>query len=265
MLDARETMIVAIVQARISSARLPGKTLLPVLGRPLLARQLERIRRARRIDSFLVATSAQASDDPIQRLCEQEGIVCHRGSLDDVLDRYYSAARAASAQTIVRLTGDCPLIDPAVLDYVIERYYAARADYASNTMEPTYPDGLDVEVFSYSALETTWREALLPSEREHVTPFLYKHPERFRLVSVRQAQNQSTLRWTVDNPEDYQLVCRIYEALYPAMPDFSMQNVLDLFKLDPGLVEINKHLSRNEGYQRSLAGDASLRSENGVN
>jgi len=255
-------MIVAIVQARVSSSRLPGKVLLSVQGQPMLLREIERIRRSRNIDALMIATSTHSSDDAIQQLCEREGIACHRGSLDDVLDRYYSAACAASAQTIVRLTGDCPLIDPAVVDLVIEQFSATGADYASNTLDSTFPDGLDVEVFSFAALEIAHIEARLPSEREHVTPFLYHHADQFHLKSVRQPVDQSELRWTVDNPEDYQFVCKVYDALYSARPDFSMQDVLELLIRNPDLTEINKHIGRNEGYQDSLMRDNQTNGEN---
>ena len=174
-------MIVAVLQARTSSSRLPGKVLAEIAGVPMLLRQIERIRRSRRIDSLIIATSAESDDDRLAELCEKNGITCHRGSLNDVLDRVIGAVRASEASWVVRLTGDCPLTDPEVIDRVIAAAVdEPNVDYATNALEPTYPDGLDVEIVSREALETAWREATLPSEREHVTPFITSRPERFR-------------------------------------------------------------------------------------
>ncbi len=247
--------LVAILQARCSSSRLPGKVLWPVLGIPMLLRQIERVRRARLLDTLLVATSIDGTDDPLAEVCAQNGISCFRGSLDDVLDRFFQAARSMDATDVVRLTGDCPLADPEVIDRVIREYLDAGVDYASSALEPTFPDGLDVEVFRFAALECAWQEAALVSEREHVTPFIYKHPERFRLLKVCNSENLSHLRWTVDNPEDFEFVSRIYEALYPGKPDFTTADILAYLRQHPGLGSVNAHLERNEGYSRSLAAD----------
>ena len=247
--------ILTILQARTSSSRLPGKVLLPLLGKPMLARQLERVRRARHIGRLVVATSTDGADDAVERLCREEGVECHRGSLDDVLDRFYQAALPRKPEVVVRLTGDCPLADPAVIDAVIDFFLAGGYDYASNAVEPTFPDGLDVEVFRFECLETAWREARLPSQREHVTLFIHGQPERFRVGSLRRAENLGHLRWTVDEPADFDFVKRVYEALYPLNPGFATADVLALLASHPELAGINTGITRNEGLQRSLERD----------
>ncbi len=249
-------MISAIIQARHSSTRLPGKVLKPILGRPMLERQIERVRRARCIDMLTVATSSQTDDDPVAGLCGALGVRCHRGSLEDVLDRMYGAALPDAPSHVVRLTGDCPLADPELIEQVVGFCIEGGYDYASNTLEPTFPDGLDVEMMRLESLATAWREARLSSEREHVTPFLYKHPERFRLGSFKAAQDLSYLRWTVDEPEDFELIERIYRELYPKNPAFSTSDILRLLDASPELKICNTRHRRNEGYLKSTARDA---------
>lgn len=249
-------MILAVLQARFSSSRLPGKVLMPLVGRPMLEREIERVRRARRVDSVVVATSTDASDDKIAALCEEIGTECFRGSLNDVLDRFYQAARGHAPDAVVRITGDCPLIDPDVIDKAVGLFLTGATDYVSNALAPTYPDGLDVEVVRMAALEVAWREAKLPSEREHVTPFIWKQPDRFRAVSIQQDNDLSGLRWTVDTAADYEFVSRVYETLYPANPAFTTAEVLALLEREPELARINGQQSRNEGYAKSLAADA---------
>ena len=249
-------MILAILQARVSSSRLPGKVLKPLLGEPMLLRQIERLKRARKLDRLLVATSTEVSDDALVTLCEERGIVCFRGSLDDVLDRFYQAARALGPDHVVRLTADCPLTDPVLIDEVIGYYLDGEFDYASNAIDATFPDGLDVEAFRFSCLEQAWREATLPSQREHVTTFIHQQPQRFRIGHYKAAIDLSHLRWTVDEPRDFELVSMIYESLYPANPDFSTQDVLDLLERRPELKDWNTIHQRNEGYRKSLAEDA---------
>jgi spore coat polysaccharide biosynthesis protein SpsF len=249
-------MILAILQARMTSTRLPGKVMRPLLGKPMLARQIERIARAKRIGHLVVATSDDPSDDPIAALCDELGVSCYRGALEDVLDRFYKAAKCHVARHVVRLTGDCPLIDPNLIDSVIDYYLAGNYDYVSNTVEPTFPDGLDVEIFRFPCLERAWREARLPSQREHVTLFIYSHPEQFRIGSYKSKEDLSALRWTVDEPIDLDLAEKIYEALYPANPAFTTDDVLALLKQQPDLKTLNASHRRNEGLQRSMAGDA---------
>lgn len=247
--------VLAILQARTSSSRLPDKVLLPLLGKPMLARQIERICRSLLIDELVVATSDQPSDQAIADLCEQLGVACHRGSLDDVLDRFIDAARPYRPSWIVRLTGDCPLIDPEIIDAVIQLAREGGHDYATNAVEPTYPDGLDVEVVRFDILETAWQEAALASQREHVTPFIHQQPERFDIAHLKRSPDLSHLRWTVDEPADYQLVTRIYEQLYASNPAFGTDEILTLLDREPQLVTLNTQYGRNEGYAKSLRED----------
>ncbi|AMO22086.1 spore coat protein [Ramlibacter tataouinensis] len=240
----------------MSSTRLPGKVLLRSCGKPLLQHLIERARRCPQIDQLVVATSTDASDDPLQSLCDGLGVPCHRGSLDDVLDRFMGAARPLAPGWVVRLTGDCPLIDPDVIGRVVSAAREPGVDYASNALVPTFPDGLDVECMRAEVLEQAWREARKPSEREHVTPFIHTQPERFALRQVRQEADLSALRWTVDEPSDFVFVSQVFEHLYPVQPDFRMNDVLELLRREPRLARINTGLARNEGYARSLAAEA---------
>lgn len=249
-------MITAILQARMSSTRLPGKVLRTVLGRPLLALQLERVRRSLRIERLIVATSDRDEDAPVAGLAAAEGVDCFRGSLDDVLDRFYRAALPSKPQYVVRLTGDCPLADPAIIDSVIELCERGGYDYASNALRPTFPDGLDVEVVRFRCLEEAWREARLPSEREHVLPFVHRRPDRYKIGILQNDVDLSRLRWTVDEPEDLELVTRIYEALYAGNPAFSTADVLRLIEREPALAEINSRHVRNAGSLSSARKDA---------
>ena len=248
-------MILAVLQARTSSSRLPNKVLSPILGRPMLERQIERVRRSRLIDRLIIATSDEKSDDPLADLCRQLKVDCFRGSLEDVLDRFYRAAEPHKAEHIVRLTGDCPLADPQVIDDVITFYLDGGYDYASNALRPTMPDGLDIEIFRFSALEKAWREARLPSQREHVTPFIHSQPQIFKLGSYTTEPDRSHLRWTVDEPADLAFVAEIYKRLYPRRPDFSTADILDLLDREPDLQKINSGFERNEGMKKSLAED----------
>ncbi|MFQ6007575.1 MAG: cytidylyltransferase domain-containing protein [Candidatus Zixiibacteriota bacterium] len=248
-------MILAILQARVSSTRLPGKVLKPILGRPMLWRQLERVLRVRNIDKLVVATSDRPEDRDVGALCEAFDVECFFGSLDDVLDRFYQAAKRYNPVHVVRLTGDCPLSDPEVIERIIEFHLEGEYDYTSNTIEPTFPDGLCAEIMQYSCLQQAWQEARLPSEREHVTPFIIKRPERFKLGNFKGEEDLSALRWTVDEPEDFVLVTRIYEALYPQNPQFTMRDILDFLDKNPELIAINSAFERNEGYRKSLEQD----------
>ncbi|WP_029421613.1 cytidylyltransferase domain-containing protein [Alicyclobacillus macrosporangiidus] len=236
--------IVIITQARMSSTRLPGKVLKEVLGQPLLVYHIERLKRVPSATQVVVATTTNPADDAIVRVCEASGCAYVRGSEEDVLSRYHLAARAYSADIVVRVTSDCPLIDPAVVDRII-RYYVEhreRMDYVANTVERTYPRGMDTEVFSFQALEEAHREAKLGYEREHVTPFFYTHPERYRMGNVAYHTDVSHHRWTVDTPEDFELIRRIIEALYPEKQDFTLEDVLALLDQHPEWTALNAHV-----------------------
>ena len=247
-------MITAIIQARLSSSRLPGKVLKPLLGVAMLGRQIERVRRARTLDGIIVATSTEQSDGKLVDYCQGIGVQCFCGSLDDVLARYHFAAQSVDAQVVVRLPGDCPLSDPEVIDALVDKFSQGGVDYVSNTLKPTFPDGLDAEVFSRQALETAYRNATLPSEREHVTPYI-KTSEAFSKFNLENATDLSALRWTVDEAEDFELISRIFEALYPRLPDFSMSDVLDLLGRHPDWTRLNSNIGRDEGYEKSLTED----------
>jgi spore coat polysaccharide biosynthesis protein SpsF len=247
--------IIGILQARCSSTRLPGKVLRPIMGKPMLLQQIERLQRSKHLSKIVVATSDTPDDDPLAILCLSHKIGCYRGDLNDVLDRFYQAAVKYNALHIARLTGDCPLTDPAVIDHVIESYTESGVDYASNALEPSYPDGLDVEIFNIATLKQAWEKAQLPSEREHVTPYIHKHPDIFKLLSVKHTEDLSARRWTVDNPEDFDFVSRVYDALYPQNPKFNTADILRLIRSEPYLTSVNSHLVRNEGYQISIAKD----------
>jgi spore coat polysaccharide biosynthesis protein SpsF len=248
-------MILGIVQARSSSSRLPGKILKPILGTPMLAHQITRLRRSRLIDKLIIATSDDPSDDPLAALAREIGIECFRGALDDVLDRFYQAARAQAPEHVVRLTGDCPLADPAVIDAAIALHLESGSDYTTNAVEATWPDGLDVEVFRFACLEEAWREAKLPSQREHVTPFINKQPARYRITHLKGDVDLSHMRWTVDEPADFEFVTAVYQRLYPVNPAFSTADVLALLEREPQLADVNSRFQRNEGLARSLQKD----------
>jgi len=232
----------------MSSSRLPGKVLKPILGESMLEKQIERIRRSRRIDHLIVATSVDSSDDAIVGACERLQTACFRGSLNDVLDRFYHAAAPTGAQTIVRLTADCPLFDAGVADDTIDLFCSGFYDYVSNCLVRTFPDGLDTEVMSFVALERAFLEATEPSEREHVTWYLWNHPELFRLGCLQNARDLSGLRWTVDYPDDFAFVEKVYEVLYPVKPDFRTKDVLEFIETHPEVRSINGNFTRNKKF-----------------
>jgi spore coat polysaccharide biosynthesis protein SpsF len=236
-------MTSAIIQARMSSTRLPGKVLLDLAGEPMLARVVERTRRSRTIDRVIVATTVESEDEPIVELCRSRGWTVSRGSRDDVLDRYYQAAVADGADPIVRITSDCPLIAPEIIDTVVKRL-DGTIDYASNiNPRRTFPRGLDVEVFTFAALSAAWRDDREATGREHVTPFLYRHPERFRIALVESEKPEAAChRWSVDTPEDYELMRRIYSHF--GRREFNWLDVLDLLDQHPDWCEMNRHVEQ---------------------
>lgn len=235
-----------IVQARMTSTRLPGKVLLPLAGVPMLSRLVERLRRVQWADGIVIATTHNGADDAIVELCAQLGLPCHRGSEHDVLSRYADAARLHGATTVVRVTSDCPLIDPALIDQVIATYAVGGSDYVSNMLPPTWPYGMAVEVFGDDALQQAHAEATQAAEREHVTPFLYWNPLRYRLRNVASPTDLSAQRWTVDTPEDYQLVRRLFETLYPRRPEFTLADLLATIDAHPDWMRINQHIEQKQ-------------------
>lgn len=234
------------VQARMGSTRLPGKVLKTVLGRPLLSYQIERLKRVKRANAIVVVTSTAKEDDQIVRLCENEGIPCYRGAEEDVLDRYYQTAVQRRPDAVVRITADCPLIDPEIVDLVISKYIDEfpKWDYVSNSLISTFPRGLDTEIFSYRILEETAQQARALAEREHVTLYMYNHPERYKLKNVASTIDLSNYRWTVDTVEDFELIRLLLTELYPQKPDFLLQDVLDVSALHPEWSLINRNIQQ---------------------
>ena len=255
--------VVAILQARMSSSRLPGKVLKPLAGHPMLLQQIRRVQRCQCIDTLVVATSDRRDDTPIEDLCRAHDIPCFRGSLGDVLDRFYHAARAHRARTIVRLTGDCPLADPHRIDELVTLLINRGADYATNCIPPQLPHGLDAEAFTMASLEKAWKTAKLPSEREHVTPYMREEKNGFTIAATQYPPLHAHHRWCVDEPEDFQLVEAVYQALYPANPEFTTQDVLDLMTARPELLEINGHIdSRTAGILKDREQDTAFLTRN---
>ncbi len=244
-------MILAIVQARMGSSRLPGKTMADVAGHPLLWHVVDRVRQARLLNLVVVATTDKACDEPIVQLCQREGISYFRGSEEDVLDRFYKAAQTHGADSVVRITSDCPLIDPDVIDKVIARFKVGDCDYVSNTLRYTYPDGLDTEAFTFAVLERAWKEALKPSEREHVTPYLRTGKFRIANVESESPVSPGKYRWTVDHPADLEFVRNVFSA-FAGNGHFGYHDVFRLLKEKPELATIQAEVVSNEGYYKSL-------------
>ena len=239
--------VVAIIQARMGSTRLPGKVLSAIGGEPMLAHVVRRVQRAGSVELTVVAATAGEVDEPIVKECERLGVAIYRGSELDVLDRFYRVACHFGAEAVVRITSDCPLIDPGVIDRVVVTFLDWWPDYASNVLRRTYPRGLDTEVVTLEALETAWHEAAEPYERVHVTPYFYKHPERFRLLSVTREPHSgldaSRYRWTVDTAEDLVLVREIHRQLGDG-ETFGWTDVLDLLERNPGLADLNRSIQQ---------------------
>ena len=253
-------MNLAILQARMSSSRLPNKVLKEVNGKPLLAYECERVLKSEKIDRLIIATSADSEDDAIEAFARQNGLDVYRGSLDDVLSRYYECAMAFKTENgveelnIVRVTGDCPVIDPEIIDEVITAYESGVYDYASNTLEPTYPDGMDIEVCSFEALQEAYKNAVYKSDREHVTLYI-KNSDRFKKLNYEADCDFSHLRLTVDEQSDFELIKAVLETLYPKKPEFTYLDIISLMTKNPDLLFINSSIQRDEGLAKSLKED----------
>jgi spore coat polysaccharide biosynthesis protein SpsF len=232
---------VAIIQARMGSSRLPGKVLKDMGGETVLGRVVRRLRRSRQISNIVVATTTEPTDEVIVAECDRLQVPHFRGAEQDVLDRYYQAAHANAAEAVVRVTSDCPLIDAKLVDDTVEVFRNEHADYASNVSPRTYPRGLDTEVFTFDALDHAWREAREAHQREHVTPYLYEHPLIFKLASLSGAADCSRYRWTLDTPEDLELLRAIYSR-FDGRDNFSWQEVLRLMEREPELAELNSQV-----------------------
>lgn len=250
-------MVGAIIQARMGSRRLPGKVLRRVLNRPLLGHLFDRLRRSRCLEAIVVATTAAEEDRAIRVFAESEGVAVFAGSEEDVLDRYYRAAEQYKIDPVVRITADCPLMDPAVVDLVIEQFLKERADYLSNAapLPVTYPDGMDVEVFSFAALARAWREAVKPSDREHVTFYLWSHPERFKIRRVDHAPDWSEYRFTVDYPEDLPLVEAVLKEFLPRDPGFGLDEIIRYLEANHAIKALNAGIQRNQGWASAFEKD----------
>lgn len=229
--------VFAVIQARMGSSRLPGKTLIPIYqGKPVLQLMLERVGRSNYIDSIVIATSREAQDDALEHFCDKHGYACFRGSENDVLDRFYHAAlHVGTPDVIVRLTGDCPLHDPGVLDKTVEFFLEENLDFGSNVDPPTFPDGLDTEVFTFDALKTAWQQAVNQDEREHVTVYIKRHLELFRQKGYVNSQDLSYHVWTIDDEKDLNFIRAIYANLYEENPDFRINDIIGFLEEHPEL------------------------------
>lgn len=255
-------MIIVIIQARMGSSRLPGKVMLNLCGKPVLEHIVERINYSKYVDKIIVATSEKIENDKIRDFCVDNRVSCFSGNEEDVLDRFYKAAKHNDIQhndIVIRITADCPLIDPEVIDKTVEYFKNQNADYAANIINPTYPDGLDCEVMKFTTLEQAWLNASLKSEREHVTLYIRNHPELFKLTSVENNKDISSLRWTLDEEKDFELITLIYDKLYKEDKIFYMNDILDLISNNPRIANINSDIKRNEGLLKSLANDNNVK------
>jgi len=244
----------AIIQARMGSTRLPGKILEKLAGKTALEHLIERLGYARKLQQIVLATTLDPKDDVVEKFCTERNILCFRGSENDVLDRYYQAALRFGADPVVRVTADCPVIDPRIVDELIDGFKAGNYDVYGLGGE--FPDGLDCTVFSFRALEKTWREANLPSEREHVGPYMSHHPELFKNGAYIKYTGLAHHRWTLDEPRDLVFLQAIYERLYQPGKLFVTEDILELLAREPHLAAINSDIIRNEGYLKSLRKDA---------
>ena len=240
----------------MNSSRLPGKVLMPLAGRPVLCHVVERIRACKTISEVVVATSNVAADEAIEDWCQSTNIGCYRGSLNDVLDRYYQTGLIYAADAVVRITADCPAIDPTVVDEVVDGFLAGGYEFYGLAGE--FPDGLDCTVFSFDALARAWREATLPSEREHVGPYIEKHPELFKSGGLYKFSGLAHHRWTLDEPRDYEFLNLVFTRLFQKNPLFLSTDVLELLENEPELMELNRDIVRNQGYLKSLIEDGTI-------
>jgi spore coat polysaccharide biosynthesis protein SpsF (cytidylyltransferase family) len=246
-------MIAALIQARLGSTRLPNKVMMELSGKTVIEQVVGRVAACGAIDEVVVVTTVNPGDLPLIALCAGKGVRVFCGSEEDVLDRYYQAARVLAVDHVVRITADCPLLDPAVIKTVVRAHARGGCDYTSNVMPPTYPDGEDVEVFSFGALEKAWKETRLASEREHVTQYFLKNPGVFTLCNCANSENLSALRWTLDTPEDLEFIRQVYQRLSGGGGGiFGMREVCELLHVYPGLASINEGHLRNEGLAKSL-------------
>ncbi len=258
-------MIYAIIQARMGSTRLPGKVMMDLCGSPVIEHVVKRINGSKLIDKIIIATSEDKNNQPIIEFCKNNNVDYFVGSEDDVVDRYYQTAidnNIKVEDSIIRITSDCPLIDPSVVDKVIEEHNHYKNDYTTNVIDCTYPDGLDCEVFNFDVLKDTWINANLSSQREHVTLYIRDNPKKFKLGNVKNDIDLSSLRWTLDEKEDFIFINEVYNNLFNTESIFTMDDVVQLLKEKPELLDINSKFTRNEGLMKSLKKDTDLGSRN---
>jgi spore coat polysaccharide biosynthesis protein SpsF (cytidylyltransferase family) len=247
-----EMKVLAIIQARVGSTRLPSKVLMKLQNKTVLEHVVNRVKRSKYIDEVIVATTINKEDLEIVKICANQNIRVFCGSQNDVLDRFYQIAKILKPVNIVRITADCPLMDANVIDKIIKEHLKTKSDYTSNTLRETYPDGEDVEVFKFDSLEKAWNKAKLNSEREHVTPYIKKF---FKTLDVCYKQNLHAKRWTLDKKEDFEFIKIIYNNLYKKNKFFGIEDVLKFLEKNPEIEKINQHITRNEGYKKSILED----------
>lgn len=247
-----------IIQARTDSSRLPSKVLSKIQSKPMIWHVINRVKKVKNVEQIILATSTNPSDKPLVKIAEKENILIFTGSEKDVLDRYYNASLTFHADPIIRITGDCPLIDPKLIFKMLNFFNTKKYDFVANNMKPTYPDGLDISIFSFKLLEHVWKKAKLQSEREHVVPYIIKHKNFFKVFNYENSQDLSYHRWTVDEKNDLLFVRNIYRLMKPKYI-FYMQDILKKLKQNPRLLQINSRISRNEGYKKSLKNDYKIR------
>lgn len=245
--------VLAIIQARVGSTRLPEKVLLPLGNKTVIEQVIDRVRQTNSIDELVVATSIEKSNLPLIKLCSEKGIRIFAGSEDDVLDRFFQLSKLLKPKHIVRITADCPLHDPEVIDMVVKSHLGSKSDYTSNTDPPTYPDGLDVEVFTFDVLKEAWEKAKLNSEREHVTPYIRKN-EKIKKHNLKNEIDLSELRLTLDEEDDYKLIKMIFDN-FADREIFYLHDILGYLKNNPEIQKINAGIMRNEGLLKSLKND----------
>jgi spore coat polysaccharide biosynthesis protein SpsF len=249
--------IVIVVQARMSSSRLPGKVMMPILGKSLLFRMIERLQMTRHKTQIVIATSEDKSDDIIEQEASQINIPCYRGSLNNLLDRHYQVAKQYNADIVLKIPSDCPLIDPRIIDDVLDFYFnhEDRYDFVSNLHPATFPDGNDVEIMTMACIEKTWSGATRPLELEHTSPYIWENPEKFRIGNVVWETGKDysmSHRFTIDYEADYLFIKRVYEELYPSKPDFSCEDILNLLEQKPEIYNINAQYAGVNWYRNHL-------------
>jgi spore coat polysaccharide biosynthesis protein SpsF len=255
-----EKNVVAILQARTGSTRLPAKVLRKIKSKSLLELYLNRVKPSRLINKIVIATTTKPEDDVIVQLAGEIGVACFRGSENDLLDRYFQCAKQYNADIVVRITPDDPFVDYEVVERAIQIFLDNNVDFVTNHFEPTFPEGLDVEVYSINALAKSWNEAQLLSEREHVFPYIQNHQDLFRIINFTQENNHSHLRWTIDHQCDFEMTELIYDYLYDDKPIFLQLDILKLLEEHPKIAQMNAHINRKEGVNKTKANDMVVRS-----